>query len=206
MQTTQELAGAVGCTVQAINKARRKAEQEYNLKLGTPDPRDKRVTRFAPQEVALILKFAPTKKQSSETVSETQASSETVSELFSETVYDDNFLPSDLDAPPSLVVLKPRPLAKNACLLPAQAPEIVADNSYLQRGIRAANSVAAYSANELTEYVDAFVDAKFDTMLTGLDHAIASIGANALNKKVQSLSQPQQPAPQNPSPRANQTR
>lgn len=195
MQTTQEIADEIGCTVQAVNKARRKAEQEHNLKLGTPDPRDKRVIRFAPQEKALILNFAPSKKASN---SETQSDFRNVSETVSETSYydselDGEFLPGEfVEAPPALVVLRPRPLAKNPNLLPAKAPEIVSDTSALDRGIKAANSVSAYSANELTDYVNDFVDAKFDTMLAGLDHAIAAIGANALNKKVQKLSQPQQ--------------
>lgn len=197
MQTTQEIAAELGCSVQAINKARRKAEQEYNLKLGTPSQRDKRVVFFVAQEKALILKFAPIKKVSesdSETQGQFRNDSEPVSEpCFYDAELDGEYTPPEfVEAPPALVVLKPRPLAKHPNLLPAKAPEILADTSALDRGIKAASSVSAYSANELTGYVNSFVDAKFDTMLSGLEHAIAAIGANALNQKVQQLSQPQQ--------------
>lgn len=194
MQSTQQLAQARGCTVQAINKARRTAEREHNLKLGSPDPRDKRITLFSAQEAALILQYAPLPKVS-ETDSETPF---TVSEIDSETLYDYAYDADFVEAPPMLQVVKPTALAKNPTLLPAKAPEIVADTGTLTRGINAAKSASAYSANELMGYVEDFVDTKFDTMLTTLDHAINAMGAAALNKKVKSLAQPQtseQPQP-----------
>lgn len=187
MQSTQALASDRGCTVQAINKARRKAEREHNLKLGTPDPRDKRITLFSPHEAALILQYAPLPK-----ISETDSEpSFTVSELDSETLYDYAYEDCP-DAPPLMQVVKPMALAKNPTLLPAKAPEIVADTGVLSRGIHAAKSATAFSANELMGYVEGFVDARFDTMLTTLEHAITAMGATALNKKVQALAEPTQ--------------
>lgn len=179
MQSTQEIAANLGCSIQAINKARRTAEAAHNLKLGQPDPRDKRKILFSETEVELILKHAPKK---AETVSET------IQKPGLETVYDGVY-EAEI-APPALVVYTPTPLARNPSLCPAKAPEIAKDTALLDLGIHEANTASAYSFSELEGYVEGFVEAKFDNMLTRLDHAITSIGANALNKKVQGLSQP----------------
>jgi hypothetical protein len=72
MQTTKELAAAIGCTPQAINKAIRRACQDQGIspdRFGSAHPKDKRIRTFSETEVETILKYAPASKAVSETQS-----------------------------------------------------------------------------------------------------------------------------------------
>ena len=49
----------MGCTVQAVNKYRRKVEKQIGKRLGTPDPTDGRRTLYSEDEVSQIAEMAP---------------------------------------------------------------------------------------------------------------------------------------------------
>lgn len=59
MYSTAEIAKRLGCTVQAVNKYRRKVEQQIEKPLGTPDPTDGRRTLYSEDEVSQIAEMAP---------------------------------------------------------------------------------------------------------------------------------------------------
>ena len=59
MYSTAEIAKRLGCTVQAVNKYRRKAEKQGGKPLGTPDPTDGRRTLYSEDEVSQIAEMAP---------------------------------------------------------------------------------------------------------------------------------------------------
>jgi hypothetical protein len=59
MYSTTDIAKRLGCTVQAVNKYRRKIEKRDRKRLGRPDPSDGRRTLFTEDEVALIAELAP---------------------------------------------------------------------------------------------------------------------------------------------------
>ena len=59
MYSTADIAKRLGCTVQAVNKYRRKIEKRDRKQLGKPDPTDGRRTLYTDDEVALIAELAP---------------------------------------------------------------------------------------------------------------------------------------------------
>ena len=59
MYSTADIAKRLGCTVQAVNKYRRKIEKRDRKQLGKPDPTDSRRTLYTEDEVALIAELAP---------------------------------------------------------------------------------------------------------------------------------------------------
>lgn len=59
MYSTADIAKRLGCTVQAVNKYRRKIEKRDRKRLGKPDPMDGRRTLYTENEVALIAELAP---------------------------------------------------------------------------------------------------------------------------------------------------
>jgi hypothetical protein len=59
MYSTADIAKRLGCTVQAVNKYRRKIEKRDRNQLGKPDPMDGRRTLYTEDEVALIAELAP---------------------------------------------------------------------------------------------------------------------------------------------------
>ena len=59
MYSTADIAKHLGCTVQAVNKYRRKIEKRDRKQLGQPDPMDGRRTLYTEDEVALIAELAP---------------------------------------------------------------------------------------------------------------------------------------------------
>ena len=59
MYSTAEIAKRLGCTVQAVNKYRRKAEKQGGKPLGAPDPTDGRRTLYSEDEVSQIAEMAP---------------------------------------------------------------------------------------------------------------------------------------------------
>lgn len=59
MYSTADIAKRLGCTVQAVNKYRRKAERQTGQLFGTPDPTDGRRTLFSEAEVSQIAEMAP---------------------------------------------------------------------------------------------------------------------------------------------------
>ena len=59
MYSTADIAKRLGCTVQAVNKYRRKIEKRDQKQLGTPDPSDARRTLFSDDEVSQIAELAP---------------------------------------------------------------------------------------------------------------------------------------------------
>jgi hypothetical protein len=59
MYSTADIAKRLGCTVQAVNKYRRKIEKRDGKQLGTPDPIDARRTLFSDDELSQIAEMAP---------------------------------------------------------------------------------------------------------------------------------------------------
>lgn len=59
MYTTLDIAKKLGCTPQAVNGYRRKAEAQVGDKLGQPHPEDGRRTVYSEDELELIKEFAP---------------------------------------------------------------------------------------------------------------------------------------------------
>jgi hypothetical protein len=59
MYSTADIAKRLGCTVQAVNKYRRKIEKRDGKQLGKPDPADARRTLFSEDEVSQIAELAP---------------------------------------------------------------------------------------------------------------------------------------------------
>lgn len=59
MYSTADIAKRLGCTVQAVNKYRRKVEKQIGKRFGTPDPSDGRRTLFSEDEVSQIAEMAP---------------------------------------------------------------------------------------------------------------------------------------------------
>lgn len=68
--TTREIAEFLGCSIQAVCRARREAEQTYGKPLGKPHTSDKRLTIFDETEREAILEFAPKAKVKRETIHE----------------------------------------------------------------------------------------------------------------------------------------
>lgn len=59
MFSTADIAKRLGCTVQAVNKYRRKIEQRDGVTLGQPDPTDARRVVFTDSELVSITALAP---------------------------------------------------------------------------------------------------------------------------------------------------
>lgn len=59
MYSSADIAKRLGCTIQAVNKYRRKVEKELGESLGSPDPADGRRTLYGEDEVSLIAEHAP---------------------------------------------------------------------------------------------------------------------------------------------------
>ena len=59
MYSTADIAKRLGCTVQAVNKYRRKVEKQVGKRFGTPDPADGRRTLYSEDEVSQIAEMAP---------------------------------------------------------------------------------------------------------------------------------------------------
>lgn len=59
MYSTADIAKRLGCTVQAVNKYRRKVENQIGKRLGNPDPTDGRRTLYSENEVSQIAAMAP---------------------------------------------------------------------------------------------------------------------------------------------------
>ncbi|MDB9527843.1 hypothetical protein PN498_17745 [Oscillatoria sp. CS-180] len=59
MYSTADIAKRLGCTVQAVNKYRRKVEKQIGRRFGTPDPSDGRRTLYSEDEVSQIAEMAP---------------------------------------------------------------------------------------------------------------------------------------------------
>jgi len=59
MYSTADIAKRLGCTVQAVNKYRRKVEKQNGKRFGTPDPADGRRTLYSEDEVSQIAEMAP---------------------------------------------------------------------------------------------------------------------------------------------------
>lgn len=59
MYSSADIAKRLGCTIQAVNKYRRKVEKELGESLGSPDPADGRRTLYSEDEVSLIAEHAP---------------------------------------------------------------------------------------------------------------------------------------------------
>lgn len=59
MYSTADIAKRLGCTVQAVNKYRRKVEKQIGKRLGTTDPTDGRRTLYSEDEVSQIAEMAP---------------------------------------------------------------------------------------------------------------------------------------------------
>jgi len=59
MYSTADIAKRLGCTVQAVNKYRRKIEKRDGKQLGQPDPTAGRRPLYTEDEVALIAELAP---------------------------------------------------------------------------------------------------------------------------------------------------
>lgn len=170
MKTTRELARFLGCTVQAVNKARRKAEDEAGRPLGEADPADKRVTIFSEAETELILKFAPQRKDVSETDSE----------------IDEAELLED-ESPPGLMVLQSSPIAQLPGLMVAKAPEVLADGSAITQEINAITTVNQRNISELSRFMNNYTTAKVQGAVREVDHVVEAIKANALNQAICSL-------------------
>lgn len=59
MYSTADIAKRLGCTVQAVNKYRRKIEKRNGKQLGKPDPADARRTLYSEDELSQIAELAP---------------------------------------------------------------------------------------------------------------------------------------------------
>jgi hypothetical protein len=59
MPSTADIAKRLGCTVQAVNKYRRRVEDEVGQSLGRPDPSDRRRVIFTDDEAEQISAMAP---------------------------------------------------------------------------------------------------------------------------------------------------
>ena len=59
MYSSADIAKRLGCTIQAVNKYRRKVEKELGAPLGSPDLTDGRRTLYSEDEVSLIAEHAP---------------------------------------------------------------------------------------------------------------------------------------------------
>ena len=70
MTSTKDLAAKWNVTSQAINRYRRKAEEEFNRSIGTPDRLDARIIIYTPEEVAIIEHFIPSKPTPVQVVTE----------------------------------------------------------------------------------------------------------------------------------------
>lgn len=59
MYSSADIAKRLGCSIQAVNKYRRKIEKRNEKQLGKPDPADGRRTLYSEDEVSLIAELAP---------------------------------------------------------------------------------------------------------------------------------------------------
>lgn len=191
------LAQQCGCTVQAINKAKRKAESASGKNFGRPDPKDKRVILFLESEVAEILKYAPRGQQNfrndSETSfrndSETVSEGEFVSEIFPGGMHEDS-------APGSLMLVRPGSLGNIAGASAAMAPAVFADTQVIDTRTALLNQASAHNVGQLENFLDAYTDASVQGAIVEIDHTVAALKASALNKAISNLGKPSQGAPQ----------
>jgi hypothetical protein len=175
VQTTKELAVALGCTPQAINKAIRKACKEQNINLnsfGSPHPKDRRIRIFSETEVETILKYAPTPRAVSETRSPV-VESELIEPV----------------TPSSLAVRSPQALM-SFDVQTLNINLLITSTEALDTERKGFNQLTAQALQGLKQITKDETRATIAEMKAQIQHAIAGVQAVAVTEAVQEVVKP----------------
>jgi hypothetical protein len=175
MQTTKEIAAAIGCTPQAINKAVRRACESQSIspdRFGSPHPKDRRIRTFSETEVETILKYVPTPKA----VSETQPP----------------FVESELVEPvtPSSLAVRSSRALMGFEIQTLNINLTIASTEALDSERKEFNQLTAQALQGLKQITKDETRATIAEMKAQIQHAIAGVQAVAVTETVQELVKP----------------
>ena len=158
--TTASIAKALGCTTQAVNKYRRKVEQQLGETIGSPDPKDGRRVIFSDAERDLIFEQAPS----------IPVTTGTDAQVFqAEVVEGDDRV--DVEEPTA------RPLALRNASLPAIAQRR-ADLSAVREETANLQRHGDFALNRADNLLSGFVKFRTAQLLTNIDQTFATLEAN----------------------------
>lgn len=163
--TTRDIAELWGCTIQAVCKARRKAEELHGIRLGEADPSDKRLTRFSETELETIHEFRP--------------------KIVKQTVLDAEMVSDQVET----VTLARRDKADGLLGLEVanRSPVLSQDLTDLQEDRGMANALENYAKQQNNDFLNRFATYRAAQALAEIDTFYAQGVAAAINTATGSL-------------------